>query len=347
MPWPTPERLFLDNTTVGSPTRETYLPIFRRLSKAVATKLHASSVLGANASLKFIGTATTILEWEGIRLMTDPNFLHKGDHVQKGLGAITTRMTDPAMDLYNLPRIDVVLVSHYHEEHFDRAVERDLRRSIPIIATAHAKAHLTSKDGDGEAFTAVYTLDTYQSTMLETMPNLRSHVQTLKTPALKVTAMPAKHVSSQLAADLNFFNQAAPPVTGWMLELGYFPHASAINDVFECGYRIYITGDTLLVDELEEMRARYAGRKIDLMIIHLGGAILPEPLSPSLVSMDASQGLQLVQLIRPDLTIPIHYDDYDIFKSPLKEFKDAVKNASLEANVVYLERGEEYRFKVR
>ncbi len=44
----------------------------------------------------FIGTATTILEWEGIRLMTDPNFLHKGDYVQKGPGAITRRMTDPA-----------------------------------------------------------------------------------------------------------------------------------------------------------------------------------------------------------------------------------------------------------
>ncbi|KFY95100.1 hypothetical protein V500_02951 [Pseudogymnoascus sp. VKM F-4518 (FW-2643)] len=95
------------------------------------------------------------------------------------------------------------------------------------------------------------------------MDDLRSLVmeyltcETLKTPAVKITAMPAKHVSSQLAASLNFFIQAAPPVTGWMLELGYFPHASAINDAFECGYRIYITGDTLLVDELEEMRARY------------------------------------------------------------------------------------------
>jgi hypothetical protein len=79
---------------------------------------------------------------------------------------------------------------------------------MPIITTAHAKAHLTSKDGEGEAFTAVYTLDTYQSTMLEIMPNLRSHVQTLKTPAIKVTAMPGKHVSSQLAASLNFFIQA-------------------------------------------------------------------------------------------------------------------------------------------
>lgn len=36
-----------------------------------------------NATLRFIGTATTILEWEGLRLMTDPNFLHEGDHVHR------------------------------------------------------------------------------------------------------------------------------------------------------------------------------------------------------------------------------------------------------------------------
>jgi L-ascorbate metabolism protein UlaG (beta-lactamase superfamily) len=103
----------------------------------------------------------------------------------------------------------------------------------------------------------------------------------------------------------------------------------------------------LLVDELKDIRTQHSGEKIDLMLINLGGAILPEPNPPFLVSMDASQGLQLLQLVEPDMTIPIHYDDYDIFKSPLKEFKKAVKDAGLEEKVLYLERKEEYRFKVR
>ncbi|KFZ02189.1 hypothetical protein V500_00386 [Pseudogymnoascus sp. VKM F-4518 (FW-2643)] len=346
MPWPTPERLLLDPTLEPGPTRETYLPIIRHLPKAAATKLGPSNTLGVNASLMFIGTATMILEWEGIRLITDPNFLHKGDKVQKGLGVTTKRLTDPAIDLYDLPRIDVVLVSQYHEEHFDRAVERSLRRSLPIISTAHAKAHLTSKLGEGEAFTAVYALDTYQSTVLEIKTTQRPSVPTIKTPAIKVTAMPGKHVSLDLFTSLNGFVQAVPPVTGWMLELGHLPFASATTNSFECGHRIYITGDTLLVDELQEIRARYSGEKIDLMLIHLGGTILPEPNPPFLASMDASQGLQLLRLVEPDMTIPIHYDDYDIFKSPLREFKKAVKDAGLEEKVLYLERKEEYRFKV-
>lgn len=110
------KHLVLDDTVAQGPTREPHLPILCHLPKATATKLHPSHLLDdANASLMFIGTATTILEWKGIRLMTDPNFLRKGDRVQKGPGVTCTRLTDPAIDLYNLPRIDVVLVSNYHE----------------------------------------------------------------------------------------------------------------------------------------------------------------------------------------------------------------------------------------
>lgn len=245
-------------------------------------------------------------------------------------------------------------------DHFDRVAQASLRRSLPIISTFHAEAHLTSKLGE-EAFTAVYALDTYQSMMLHTKP---SRLLSVQTPAIKVTAMPGKHVPPHLVASHNDFIQSVnlplhallssanmkekvPPVTGWMLELGHLPFASAPDDAFKCGYRIYITGDTLLVDELQEITARYAGKYIDLMLIHLGGTTIPELDEPFLVTMDAFQGLQLVQLIQPDITIPIHYDDYDIFKSPLSEFKDLVKDAGLEEKVIYLERKEEYKFKVR
>lgn len=45
------------------------------------------------------------------------------------------------------------------------------------------------------------------------------------------------------------------------------------------------------------------------MLIHLGGTTIPSPAMPLLmVTMDAEQGLGLVKLIDPDLTIPIHYE---------------------------------------
>lgn len=137
-----------------------------------------------------------------------------------------------------------------------------------------------------------------------------------------------------------------------MLELGYIPTSPSIpidrdDDPFECGYRIYISGDTLMVDELKEIPQLYSGKKIDLMLVHLGGTSIPSANMPLLmVTMDAAQGMELLQLVKPEITIPIHYDDYDVFRSPLSGFKEAVKDAGWESRVVYLERKDQYNFKV-
>jgi len=138
-----------------------------------------------------------------------------------------------------------------------------------------------------------------------------------------------------------------------MLELGYSgnrpPTESDSPDNFDAGYRIYITGDTLLVGELKEIPKRYADSRIDLMLVHLGGTTVPSPsLLPMavMVTMDAKQGLELIHLIKPDLTIPIHYDDYDVFASPLEDFKSEIERANLASQVVYLDRGDRYKFRV-
>lgn len=73
--------------------------------------------------------------------------------------------------------------------------------------------------------------------------------------------------------------------------------------------RIYISGDTLMCDELKEIPKIYADQKIDLMLIHLGGTTIPSPHIPLLmVTMDAKQGIELLKLVCPDMTIPIHYE---------------------------------------
>lgn len=114
------------------------------------------------------------------------------------------------------------------------------------------------------------------------------------------------------------------------------------------GPRIYISGDTLLVDDLKEIPKQYAGQNIDLMLVHLGGTTIPSPQLPLLmVTMDAEQGLGLLRLINPDLTIPIHYDDYDVFLSPLADFKKVIEDAGLTDKVVYLDRGEQFNFEVK
>ena len=41
------------------------------------------------------------------------------------------------------------------------------------------------------------------------------------------------------------------------------------------------------------------------------------------------------------------HSDYDVFLSPLEDFKKAVKEAGLDDKVVYLDRKDAYRFQVR
>ena len=96
-----------------------------------------------------------------------------------------------------------------------------------------------------------------------------------------------------------------PPTNGWMLELGY----GQSEEEWRCSYRIYISGDTLLVPSLNEIRDRYSHLGIDLLLLHLGGTTIPSPSLPLLmVTMDAKQGIELINLVKPDVAIPIHYE---------------------------------------
>ncbi|KAG0160867.1 hypothetical protein PDIDSM_8399 [Penicillium digitatum] len=315
------------------------------LPSAKVTKLHPFNPGEENAALFFVGTATTIIEWSGVRILTDPNFLHTGDPVHLGPGGPSERLTDPAIDLHDLPRIDLVLLSHYHEDHFDDRVEASLRRDLPIITTPHAEKHLTSKQQD--PFTSVSVLNPFEQ--------INVSIQGTEGPGqprLRVAGMPGKHVpSNRVVEKFNTVANVFPPTNGWMLELG---HGSTNPADFSCGYRIYISGDTLMFDELRRIPERYAGQPIDLMLVHLGGMTVPstlvgrlmEPLALT-VTMDAEQSLSLIQLIQPNIIIPIHYDDYDGFVSPLEDFRRIMEVARLLDKVVFLDRKDQFCFHVR
>ncbi|KEY66024.1 hypothetical protein S7711_06932 [Stachybotrys chartarum IBT 7711] len=308
-------------------------------------KTHPAGSSGAeDGTVFFVGTATTVIMWQGIRIMTDPNFLHAGDHVHLGPGVSATRRTNPAVDLEEMPPMDCVLLSHYHEDHFDRLVEDSLNRDFPVITTPHARRCLTQSKPADEAFKAVTSLDAFEGALL------RIAGQGERQAVVKVTGMPGKHVPPGPLAVANDLLGAVPPTNGWLLELGYEVEGGGGGggEGVDVGYRIYISGDTLMVDELKQIPKYLDDAKVDLMLVHLGGTTIPGPSMPLLmVTMDARQGVQLMQLIGPDVTIPIHFDDYDVFMSPLEDFKKEVEKAGFEKGVVYLDRGEAYGFTVK
>jgi L-ascorbate metabolism protein UlaG (beta-lactamase superfamily) len=56
--------------------------------------------------------------------------------------------------------------------------------------------------------------------------------------------------------------------------------------------------------------------------------------------------VQALQTVNPKHAIPIHFNDYDVFKSPLSDFQQEVGVAGLEDRVIYLNHGETYTFEL-
>jgi L-ascorbate metabolism protein UlaG (beta-lactamase superfamily) len=256
--------------------------------------------------LTFIGTATTLIRYGGFTILTDPNFLHKGDRAYVGLGVTTKRLTQPAMGIDDLPSLDLVLLSHHHGDHFDAIAARDLDKRLPIVTEPHSAEKLRS-----QGFRRPIPLKTWETQEIRKGSN-----------RLTITATPAKHAPEPL-------QRLLPSVMGSILDFSL---------TSERHLRIYVTGDTLLHDQLADIPRRYPD--IDLCIVHLGGTRI----AGILLTMDAVQGVKALQVIGPRVAIPVHYDDYTLFRSPLSDFKRLAAQSDLTCDIHYLAPGDIYRF---
>lgn len=306
------------NFTLTLPTgRE---PCFdESLAEAPLTGYAKSSSVPVNTpfggKLLWVGNATCIIEFNGIRFMTDPNFLHQGDHVHLAPGVTAQRVKDPAFDYKNCPAVDFILLSHLHEDHFDNLVAEHIRKSLPIISTPHGCTNLKER-----GHTVLYPLNTWES------------VRVVKgTDELTITSMPGKHTLGVMET-MDAALHTIPPVMGSLVA---FKKAGGEKD-----YNLYISGDTLYYDELKEIHEKYP--QINLALVHLGGTTIP--VIRVMVTMDAVQGIKLICALQPEQVIPIHIDDYNVFESPLGDFVKEVEKAGWSNRVIYLNRGEEFAF---
>jgi L-ascorbate metabolism protein UlaG (beta-lactamase superfamily) len=255
-----------------------------------------------DVTLTFGGNATTLLRLGPFTLLTDPNFLHRGQRAYLGKGLWTTRLTEPALQPTQLPALDAILLSHLHGDHWDRIATRHLAKDTPLVTTQEA-AHALSRKG----FRATADLAPWQT-----------HELTAGGHTLRITAAPGVHGPGPLAKLL-------PPVMGSVLEL--------LRDG-EVSWRGYISGDTLYRSFLGEVLERCG--PLDVVIPHLGGT---RALGFT-VTMDARQGADLVALLTPKVTVPVHFDDYSRFASPLGDFVAEVQRRRLPGELRPVHRGD-------
>jgi L-ascorbate metabolism protein UlaG (beta-lactamase superfamily) len=227
--------------------------------------------------------------------------------VHLGYGLFSRRLTSPALEIEDLPPLDACILSHFHGDHWDRVATRKLPKDLLVLTPPEA-AHALRR----RRFRRAYPLSRWSSVVLRR-----------RSDWLRVTAMPGRHGPPLVSALL-------PDVMGSMLELG--------TGTAPPRFRLYVSGDTLVHDDLRRIPERYP--HVDLGLFHLGGTRV----LGVLVTMDAEQGIRALRIVSPDVAVPIHYDDYEVFKSPLQDFVRAVEREGLSSRVRYLGRGERYEF---
>ncbi|WP_433356864.1 MBL fold metallo-hydrolase [Microtetraspora malaysiensis] len=255
----------------------------------------------------FIGNATTLIRFAGFTILTDPAFLHKGDHLHLGHGIYARREMEPDCQVADLPPLDLIVLSHYHADHFDDVAARDLNKEIPVVSTLHAIEQLRPL-----GFANGHALDTWESQTVQSGD-----------ARLVVTAMPAEHTSDFEMADMLM------PVNGNLLD--FYNGDQRL-------FRLYISGDTMLHNRLYDIPRHYPD--IDLGLFHTGGTTL----FLTTVTMTGAQAVRCAEIVRPHTAIPIHYNDFSVFHSGLDDFKKAAAASSTPVKFHYLAHGDRYRF---
>ena len=263
----------------------------------------------STVTVTFIGNATTLISTGDLVLLTDPNFLHQGQHAYLGYGLVSKRLHQPALSVEQLPAIDAILLSHMHGDHWDRVAQAGLDHAVPVLTTHHAAKRLRRR-----GFAAATGLSTWQS-----------HVLTGSRSRVVVTALPGRHAPL-------WTHRLLPPVMGTMLEIG--PLDGPVER------RLYISGDTLFIDELSQIPEHFDA--IHTGVLHLGGTRLPAgarlPFGLT-VTMDGRQGADTVGALNLPRVIPVHFDDYGVFASPLSDFEEEMARRGWADRIVKLERG--------
>jgi L-ascorbate metabolism protein UlaG (beta-lactamase superfamily) len=88
--------------------------------------------------ITYIGHATLLLEIEGTRILTDPNF-------ETSLGRFLPRVSAPGIALEALPKLNALLLTHAHADHLSFKSLDALPRDIPLFAPGSVAQWLNRK----------------------------------------------------------------------------------------------------------------------------------------------------------------------------------------------------------
>jgi N-acyl-phosphatidylethanolamine-hydrolysing phospholipase D len=189
---------------------------------------------GMNPSITWIGHATLLIQIDGVNILTDPQWSERASPVSWGG---PRRLSPPGLAFEDLPRIDVVLISHDHYDHLDlNTVQRLAAAGDPLFLVPLGLKAWFAENG----MTRVEELDWWQE---------------YEYGAVKFVCVPAQHFSQRTLADANKRLWAS-----WAL--------------LSPERRFYFSGDTGYFGGFEEAGRRFG--PFDLAALAIGAYLPPE-----------------------------------------------------------------------
>lgn len=246
--------------------------------------------LASPVRVTYLGGPTYLLEIGRFRIISDPGFDPQGTERNEGPGHLLTKVMAPPIPADAIGRIDIALVSHaQHLDNLDNEGRRLLRKvGVTLTTPASAAMNLPGKNVRG--------LAPWESTVVG-----NAHGE-----QLKITAMPAVHTSNPALREI------VGEVTGFMLEW-----AGQTTGAF------YISGDTVWIDEINEIARRY---KVSAGILHLGSANVPA-VGDNFLTMNAVDGVRATKALGLKNVYPAHFEGWRHFREGAwfieREFKSA------------------------
>ncbi|KAK3336259.1 beta-lactamase superfamily domain-containing protein [Cercophora scortea] len=269
----------------------------------MSPKIHFDSPL----SITHISTASAILHIDGINLLTDPVFSPGGTEWDFH-GIVTLRKLDSsALSLSDLPPIDAVLLSH--EDHPDNLDElgRTLLNGRHVLTTPDGAKNLAPRPG-------VRGLQPWETVTLS-----------LGGRTFEVTGTPCAHLPG---GEVTGFIISTPGPNG---AFGQHPSTGKPN-------AIYVSGDTVHLPELAQMRDRF---HIAVALLNLGKAVAGLPDGPLQITLDGAQAARLLRDIGADVLVPMHFESWEHFEEKGEELARVFEREGVMEKVCWLKPGVE------
>ena len=197
----------------------------------VFAKPRPSKWKDAQITLAWIGHATVLVNFFGIKMLTDPVLFPRIGIRFPGFTIGPKRLTTPALEFHQLPQVDVVILSHAHFDHLDLKTLRCF-------------------DGSTSAITARGTRDLLRRTRFSKVTEVawgQSNSLTTAAGEMVITAFPVKHWGARMQRDTH------RGYNGYLIERN--------------GRRIVFAGDTAMTENFTDLRRHGA---IDVAIMSIG-----------------------------------------------------------------------------